>query len=80
MHTIALLLISSHKPLAGASLFASYAFTTGITLFSGSIYGLCLLEQGNPLRKFLGPTTPLGGLSFIAGWVALAIAKYPGRL
>ena len=38
-------------------------------MFSGSIYLLVL----DPARfKFLGPVTPLGGLSLVAGWVALA--------
>lgn len=74
VHSVALLFISSRVPLSGAAYFASAAFATGITLFSGSIYGLCLLNAGSPVRKVLGPTTPLGGLSFIAGWVALAIA------
>lgn len=80
MHSLALLYVASQAPLNGAALLASYAFTTGITLFSGSIYGLCLLPQGHGLRKLLGPTTPLGGLSFIVGWLALAYAKRPARL
>lgn len=64
-------------PLAGANLFASCAFATGIVLFSGSIYGLCTLAAGHPLRKVLGPATPFGGLSFMAGWLALAYARLP---
>lgn len=54
---------------------ASYAFTTGITLFSGSIYGLCLTNEGNGVRKLLGPATPLGGLALIVAWIALAVGK-----
>lgn len=42
-------------------------FTTGIVLFCGSIY---ILTFGGP-RAF-GPMTPLGGLSFMTGWFALA--------
>ena len=42
-------------------------FTAGILLFSGSIYVLVL---GGP--RWLGPVTPIGGLSLIAGWIALA--------
>jgi uncharacterized membrane protein YgdD (TMEM256/DUF423 family) len=41
-------------------------FTTGVVLFSGSIFGLVLLEW-----RVLGPVTPLGGLFLIAGWASL---------
>ncbi|WFD05330.1 hypothetical protein MVES1_000660 [Malassezia vespertilionis] len=80
VHSIALLYVSSHVPLNGAALVASYAFATGMTLFSGSIYALCLLPQGHGARKVLGPSTPIGGLCMIAGWLALAYARRPGRL
>uniref|UniRef100_A0A7S3PB95 DUF423 domain-containing protein n=1 Tax=Amphora coffeiformis TaxID=265554 RepID=A0A7S3PB95_9STRA len=43
-------------------------FALGTTMFSGSIYMLCL-EIGP--KKLLGPTTPLGGLVMISGWVLL---------
>ncbi|MCB1229001.1 MAG: DUF423 domain-containing protein [Verrucomicrobiae bacterium] len=49
--------------------FAVWAWLIGVILFSGSIYGLCLLENA----RWLGPVTPLGGLSMMAGWLALAI-------
>ena len=45
---------------------AAALFSAGILLFSGSLYGLAL---GGP--RLLGPVTPLGGLCFIAGWIAL---------
>jgi len=41
----------------------------GIVLFSGSLYALAL---GAP--KGLGALTPLGGLAFLLGWLALAAA------
>lgn len=44
-------------------------FIVGILLFSGSLYGLVLLDL-----TALGPVTPLGGLCFMAGWVTLIIA------
>lgn len=53
-------------------------FLTGIVLFSGSLYALVFfLSQGNTSMKWLGIITPFGGISFIAGWIfmALAIAK-----
>ncbi len=43
------------------------AFTLGIILFSGSLYILALTNQ-----KWLGMVTPLGGVSFLAGWIGFA--------
>jgi uncharacterized membrane protein YgdD (TMEM256/DUF423 family) len=43
----------------------------GTIMFSGSIYLLCL-EKGP--KKILGPTTPLGGLLMIGGWVMLGMS------
>ena len=48
---------------------AGWFFLAGIILFSGSLYALAL---GGP-RAF-GPLTPLGGLSFMIGWVLLAFS------
>ena len=39
----------------------------GITLFSGSLYGLALSDW-----KWLGPVTPFGGTAFIMAWIWLA--------
>ena len=44
-------------------------FLAGVVLFSGSLYALA---AGAPL--WLGAITPLGGLSFLAGWAILAWA------
>ncbi|MEF3352121.1 DUF423 domain-containing protein [Paenibacillus sp. GYB006] len=40
----------------------------GIILFSGSLYALSISGLGP-----LGAITPLGGVSFIAGWICLAV-------
>ena len=40
----------------------------GIVFFCGSLYGLVF---DGP--RFLGPITPFGGLSFMIGWLTLAI-------
>ncbi|WP_307184935.1 DUF423 domain-containing protein [Sphingobacterium zeae] len=56
------------------------AFLIGILFFSGSLYILSVREitgVGNP--SILGPITPLGGLSFIIGWVALFIAALKNK-
>jgi len=40
---------------------------SGVVLFCGSLWVLALTAHS------LGPAAPLGGLAFIAGWLALAI-------
>ena len=45
--------------------------SVGIILFSGSLYALAVSGI-----KWLGAITPLGGLSFIAGWVFLFVAVW----
>lgn len=42
--------------------------TAGIVIFSGSLYVLALSEI-----KTIGAITPIGGVSFVAGWILLAI-------
>lgn len=43
----------------------------GIILFSGSLYVLAITGI-----KWIGAITPLGGLSFIAGWILLFVAVW----
>ncbi len=50
---------------------AGWCFVAGIAVFSGSLYLLALTGQ-----RWLGAITPLGGLAFIAGWIALAVAAW----
>lgn len=45
----------------------------GVILFSGSIYLLNIDELINRNFSFLGPITPLGGISLIMGWILLVI-------
>jgi uncharacterized membrane protein YgdD (TMEM256/DUF423 family) len=45
--------------------------TLGILLFSGSLYILALTGI-----KVIGAITPIGGVSFVLGWVCLAIAVW----
>jgi uncharacterized membrane protein YgdD (TMEM256/DUF423 family) len=45
----------------------------GVLLFSFSIYLLAIQGILGINLKFLGPITPLGGLSLIAGWSILMI-------
>ncbi len=46
---------------------AAVLFLVGTVLFAGSLYALVLLDVA-----WLGAVTPLGGVAFIAGWLALA--------
>jgi uncharacterized membrane protein YgdD (TMEM256/DUF423 family) len=52
-----------------APAWAGWLFVAGTVLFSGSLYALALSGV-----RVLGAVTPLGGVAFIAGWVALAAA------
>jgi uncharacterized membrane protein YgdD (TMEM256/DUF423 family) len=54
---------------AGAARWAGRLFLAGVALFSGSLYALVLLDL-----PVLGAVAPFGGLSFMAGWAALAAA------
>ena len=47
---------------------AGWCFTAGIVLFSGSLYALAVTG----IRP-LGAITPLGGVCFLAGWIALVV-------
>ncbi|MEN8816348.1 MAG: DUF423 domain-containing protein [Nonlabens sp.] len=68
-HAIALVAFSQVSILNDSSKnILLYLFVIGIILFSFSIYGLSLSKWLNVNLKFLGPITPLGGLSLIVGW------------
>ncbi|KAJ3023578.1 hypothetical protein HKX48_002451 [Thoreauomyces humboldtii] len=49
---------------------AGYLFGAGNLLFAGSIYML-VLDAKKVYSKRLGPVTPVGGLLYLAGWMAL---------
>lgn len=51
-------------------------FLAGVILFSGSLYLLSTREllDTTSLTTLLGPLTPLGGLSYMAGWCTLLVA------
>lgn len=74
IHTLALLAVgvwlrfgaAAAQAGSAALVIAGWAFVSGVVLFSGSLYALAL---GGP--RLLGPVTPLGGLAFIVGWLAL---------
>lgn len=76
VHALALLAVGLAAPRwPSAALQASgWLFLTGIVLFGGSLYVMTLTGW-----RWLGAITPLGGVSFILGWVALALAALKDR-
>ena len=60
IHAVMLFVLGSRKPLLRGSWFC---FLIGIVFFSGSLY---LLAVSNV--HWLGAVTPIGGVSFLAGW------------
>ena len=48
---------------------AGYLFIAGIVVFSGSLYLLTITGT-----RWWGAVTPLGGVAFLAGWIALLLA------
>ena len=67
LHALALCAVAVHP---GKPRVAGILFLVGIALFSGSLYAMTLTGV-----RVLGAITPLGGLSFIGGWVALGFAR-----
>jgi uncharacterized membrane protein YgdD (TMEM256/DUF423 family) len=75
-HALALVaagLVGLHAGRGTALGVAGGAFLVGTVLFSGSLYALSL---GGP--RWLGMITPLGGVAFLVGWVALVLAAGGG--
>lgn len=70
MHSLATIACAVFLQLgARRARFAPALFLIGILLFSGSLYALAF---GAP--RWIGAITPIGGLSFMAGWLTLAWA------
>ena len=75
-HALALLAVAwavGRWPSAWTSA-AGWLFVAGTVLFSGSLYLLAVTGV-----RALGAVTPLGGLAFILGWLALASAAWTAR-
>jgi uncharacterized membrane protein YgdD (TMEM256/DUF423 family) len=68
VHALALLLLGTlaHHQSPKAWQVAAILFIAGVFIFSGSLYLLVLTDIA-----WLGAITPIGGVSFIAGWAAL---------
>jgi uncharacterized membrane protein YgdD (TMEM256/DUF423 family) len=53
---------------------AGWLWIGGIVVFSGCLYGYALTGE-----RMLARIVPLGGISYIAGWIALAVAAVSRR-
>ena len=74
-HALALLAVGwAATRWPGAWVTASgWLFIAGIVVFSGSLYLMTLTGA-----RWLGAITPLGGVAFILGWIALAVSALKG--
>ncbi len=50
---------------------SGWLFVAGTVIFSGSLYLLALTGQ-----RVFGAVTPVGGVAFLAGWLALAVGVW----
>ncbi len=52
---------------------AGVFFLVGVLLFSGSLYAMAFFSINASPPRWLGPITPLGGVSFLIGWAAIIV-------
>ncbi len=74
LHALGLVIVGVVAQLAGPTRRLQWSaglMVAGTVCFSGSIY---LITAGAP--KWLGAIAPIGGLSFMASWVLLALDAY----
>jgi uncharacterized membrane protein YgdD (TMEM256/DUF423 family) len=69
IHALAIGLAASWATKTKAARVGGWLFTAGVALFSGSLYAMALTGS-----TAFATATPLGGVAFMAGWVALVIA------
>lgn len=69
IHAVMLFLLAERQPFRA---FAWWSFLLGIVFFSGSLYLLAVTNL-----RWLVAITPLGGVSFLCGWGALAWKPKP---
>ena len=60
-----------HRPDSGALAAAAWLLVAGLILFCGSLYALALTGV-----RGLGAVAPVGGVAFLAAWVALGWAAW----
>lgn len=73
IHALMLFVLALRSPL---HLGAWFCFLGGILIFSGSLYLMAVTNH-----RWLGAITPIGGVSFLAGWLWLALRPpWPGKI
>ena len=72
-HGIVLLILGLNAKKISLKSFIIGGFSTGIILFSGSIYLLSIDRAIGVDCSFLGPVTPFGGGTLITTWIFLII-------
>jgi len=72
-HALALLVVAVllARRASGLLTGSAWAFTAGITIFSGSLYLLALTGTGR-----WGAVAPIGGSALIVGWLLLAVGGW----
>jgi uncharacterized membrane protein YgdD (TMEM256/DUF423 family) len=71
-HAVLAMLLAFVAGKGGGKARWAWRFTiAGIFLFSGSLYVLACTQI-----KWLGAVTPFGGVSFMLGWIFLALARW----
>src|SRR5262245_30058065 len=75
-HALALCILArvGERQQAAALTLAGWCFVVGIALFSGSLYVMALSGI-----RWVGPFTPIGGLSMMLGWALLAREAWRAR-
>ena len=68
IHALATVLFGLFRERHPAKATPAWCFLVGSAIFSGTLYAMVL---GGP--RWLGAVTPVGGILFIAGWVAFAL-------
>ncbi len=76
VHALGLLGIAALQPRLHARLASAGAafLLAGILIFSGSLYALVLSGV-----RLIGAITPIGGVSFMIGWLLVALAALRGQ-
>jgi uncharacterized membrane protein YgdD (TMEM256/DUF423 family) len=70
IHAVMLFILAGSRPLR---LGPWISFLIGIVIFSGSLYALALTNA-----HWLGRITPIGGASFLVGWIWLMVCPRSG--
>ena len=76
LHTLAIVLVVLLYDKLGSKYlrYALWLFVIGIILFSGSIYLLSTKDLMGVDFSFVWPVTPIGGISFVAGWLLIFVS------